>query len=73
MFWLDERHRPDAQIAASRKEAGKPAISVHGSGIQPGQNATIIGVVRQKSAQKAEKWGFPLEIGMLPSRKLKIC
>jgi hypothetical protein len=31
-----------------------------------------IGVVRQKSAPKAEKRGFPRNIGMLPSRKLKI-
>jgi hypothetical protein len=43
---------------ASRKEAGEPAVSVYGSDLQPGQNATIIGVARQESAKKTEKQGF---------------
>jgi hypothetical protein len=53
MFWLDERHRPDAQITSSRKEAGKPTIFVYGSGIQPGQNATIIGVVHNNPKKRS--------------------
>jgi hypothetical protein len=48
----------EAQIVASRKEAGEPAVSVYGSDLQPGQNATIIGVARQESAKKTEKQGF---------------
>ena len=59
MLWLDERHWTDAQIASSRTEAGKPTVSVHGSGLQLGQNATIVSVVHPKSAQKAEKQEFP--------------
>jgi uncharacterized secreted protein with C-terminal beta-propeller domain len=40
----------------SWQNAGEPAIPVHSSYLQPGQNERIIGVIRQESAElKIEK------------------
>ncbi len=41
-------------------------------GVQPGQDETIIGVTRHKSAQKAEKREIPGKIGFYGSYKFRI-
>ena len=66
---LDEGYRLDAQVAASRIETGQPDVSLLGGSVQPGSDATIIGLMRQESVQNLgnqEKW---LENSLLAPEK----